>query len=192
MRKTVTMVLAPVLLVAGCGTGDPAAPLAPTEPAAASVQFLPISGRCQATFESTPIDFLPPPLDFLAAHSHSVGRGTCWISHLGKVRVLIDELNDFTSDPFTFAGSIVFTAPNGDQLRGLEIGEVTVPPGDSPEFQSEGTNTLHGGTGRFAHASGQIRFSTSGIFDVTTQGFTISRRFAGTISYNASDRGHRQ
>ena len=55
----------------------------------------------------------------------------------------------------TVAGTIVFTAANGDQLTGTVAGQFTSPTAVA------GTYTFTGGTGRFENAGGEAAFSLS-------------------------------
>ena len=71
----------------------------------------------------------------------------------------------------TIAGTIVFTAANGDQLSGIVAGGFISPTA------ATGTYAFTGGTGRFANASGAAGFSLS-----TPDGVSFSVIFGGTLS----------
>jgi hypothetical protein len=159
MRRVMTAVLAPMLLLVGCAVEEATAP--PVQSARKAARSLSISGRCEGSFDFIPIDFLPPPQEDLAAHARLPGRGICRLTHLGKTTYADEILVDFTGDPFVGTGTRVFIAANGDELRATE--EIATPgPGSNPEFTSTGTFTFDGGTGRFRNAAGSARFIGGG------------------------------
>jgi hypothetical protein len=71
----------------------------------------------------------------------------------------------------TIAGTIVFTAANGDQLSGVVAGQFTSPT------TVAGTYTFTGGTGRFGNATGEADFSLD-----TADGIHFTVEFAGSLS----------
>lgn len=159
MRRVMTAVLAPMLLLVGCAVEEATAPPAQSDRKAA--RSLSISGHCEGSFDFIPIDFLPPPQEDLAAHARLPGRGTCRLRHVGKTTYADEILVDFTGDPFVGTGSRVFIAANGDELRATE--DIATPgPGPNPQFTSSGTFTFDGGTGRFRNAAGSARFTGGG------------------------------
>jgi hypothetical protein len=173
MRHTMLAMLAPVVLLAGCGTDSTDAPLA-TEPSLSSAtKIISISGRCEGTFELTSIDFLPPPLEDLAAHAYIRSKGTCRLTHLGRTKTFGRGVIDFTVDPFIGTGTRVFVAANGDKLRMTEISS-TPAPGPNPEFTSTSTLTITGGTGRFRGAEGSVQLVGGGSSEIGTNFSTIS------------------
>ena len=90
-------------------------------------------------------------------------------THLGRFsREEVLLLNPGTG---TIAGTIVFTAANGDQLSGLVAGQFTSPT------TVAGTYTFTGGTGRFENATGQADFSL-----VTADGIHFNAEFTGILS----------
>jgi hypothetical protein len=179
MRRIPAVLLAPAVLLSACGTDGAGTPsTVMTEPSAAvGGTALPISGRCQGSFEIIPIDFLPPPLDEFAAHGRAVYQGTCQIAHLGRSATAGEDLLDFTTDPFTGEGTRRFTAANRDELR-ADV-EIAVPqPGESKTFTTSGTLTFNGGTGRFRNATGSARFTGGGVIEDGTNFYS----FKGTLS----------
>ena len=89
------------------------------------------------------------------------------------------HLGNFTRTEYVFlgpggaiAGSLVFTAANGDQLSADFSGNFTSPT------TAEGTYTLTGGTGRFRDATGTASFQAT-----TSDGIQIEVSFEGSISY---------
>jgi hypothetical protein len=179
MRYAMLAMLAPALLFAACRTDEmERSPSGATEPTAAKkASALPISGRCEGTFEFLPINYLPPPQDDLAAHARLPFRGTCRVSHLGKSSTLGEDLVDFTVDPFVATGTRVLIAADGTELWMSE--ETATPaPGENPVFTSTGTFTFTGGTGRFQSASGTARFSGGG----SIADFSNHLEFEGTLT----------
>ena len=175
MRRAMTAVLAPMFLLAGCGAEEATAPL--VQSAEITVRTLSISGHCQGSFDFIPIDFLPPPLEDLAAHARLPGRGVCRLTHLGKTAYADDILVDFTGDPFVGSGTRVFIAANGDELRAT-VETATPGPGPNPEFTTTGTFTFDGGTGRFRNAAGIAQFTGGG----STEDNSTFLSLEGTIS----------
>jgi hypothetical protein len=76
-------------------------------------------------------------------------------------------------DPGTgsIAGTIVFTAANGDQLSGVVAGQFT------SATTVAGTYVFTGGTGRFENATGAADFSLA-----TADGIHFEVEFAGSLS----------
>jgi hypothetical protein len=126
MRALLMMPLAAACLSLACSGDDPRAPSAIVGPSAVvRGADLPISGRCDGTYDIIPIDYLPPPLDEFAAHGRGLYRGRCEITHLGRSSLTGEDLIDFTTDPFVAAGSRQFASANGDILRATV--EIFVP-----------------------------------------------------------------
>lgn len=175
-RLMVSLLLAPAMF--GCDAGESTAPVA--RPGLLADR---ISGYCESRYQFIPIDFtLPPPLSHLAAHARTLGRGDCWMTRQGRMTIEADAVTDFTGDPFTFTGLVLFTAADGDQLWATDSG--TIPaPGTAAAFTSSGTTTFAGGTGRFEHASGTVTFAGGGVHSARTS----FRSFQGTISYGVPD-----
>jgi len=71
----------------------------------------------------------------------------------------------------TIAGTVVFTAANGDQLSGVLVGQFT------SATTVAGTYTFTGGTGRFQNTTGEADFSL-----VTADGIHFTVEFAGSLS----------
>jgi hypothetical protein len=90
-------------------------------------------------------------------------------THLG--RFSREEILLFNPVTGTVAGSIVFTAANGDRLSGVVAGGFTSPT------TAVGTYTFTGGTGRFESATGSVGFSV-----VTPDGIQFAVEFAGSLS----------
>jgi hypothetical protein len=172
----VPLLFAPLLFA--CGVGGSTAPVARQGLLADT-----ISGYCESRYQFIPIDFtLPPPLSHLAAHARTPGRGVCWITRLGRMTIDADGVTDFTGDPFTFTGFVLFTAADGAQLWATDSGAIPAP-GAAAAFTSSGTTTFTGGTGRFEHASGTVTFAGGGVHSDRT----TFRSFQGMISYGVPD-----
>jgi hypothetical protein len=105
-----------------------------------------------------------------------VADDTGHATHLGAFTAV--QTYVFSSST-NFIGSVVFTAANGDMLDGTFEGV------DTSAGVLMGTFTLHGGTGRFAHATGEGMF-----MGVDNRDGTFTAVLDGTISYEASDRRH--
>jgi hypothetical protein len=88
------------------------------------------------------------------------------LGRLSREEVLL--LNPSTG---AIAGTIVFTAANGDRLLGTVAGQFISPT------TVAGTYTLTGGTGRFQNASGEADFSLS-----TSDGVHFAVKFDGSLS----------
>jgi hypothetical protein len=71
----------------------------------------------------------------------------------------------------TIAGTVVFTAANGDQLSGVVAGQFPSPT------TVDGTYTFTGGTGRFENATGEADFSLA-----TADSIHFEVEFAGSLS----------
>ena len=78
--------------------------------------------------------------------------GVCQMSHLGRTTFVIDQTLVF-GPVISFTGTSAYTAPNGDQLRTTHSGTATPTP-DGTAVILAGTETVIGGTGRFAGATG--------------------------------------
>jgi len=129
---------------------------------------VPIKGRFSAILAST------------GPGSHPIYiQGTGNASHLGKTKFNLGNTFDFSSGipPFPAKGDIVFTAANGDQLKGKFTGTMT--PTGSTSSSISFTGSFIGGTGRFTGAGGG--FTWSGTFDMSTQ--SGIGRLSGTVIY---------
>jgi len=122
---------------------------------------VPIQGRADLVI--TGVEELPPDGRQLTASA--TGQAT----HLGRFTrtetIVVDLLTG------TFAGTLKFTAANGDRLCADVAGHFTSP--DS----AVGTYVFTGGTGRFQNASG------SAAFEITADEAGFDVTFKGTIQY---------
>lgn len=178
MRARLIPALPLLCTLAGCARG---APNATAPDASATVEMrasaqasdaVPIAGRCELTFN-------PPPLPLPPVH-RQIDTGTCWFSHLG--RTALYGVQDINFAAGTQSGERTFTAANGDVLRAVHAGR-SAPSG--PGLVSFTTTiTIVGGTGRFAHATGQM--TGAGTANLITHTTTVTNE--GWIAYDASDR----
>jgi hypothetical protein len=103
------------------------------------------------------------------------GSGAGIATHLGRFTVTWTGTVDISNG--SGIGSFHFIAANGDSIFTEDVGQAT--PTETPNvFHIVEINTITGGTGRFAGATGS--FTLERLVDVTT-GFT-SGSFNGTIT----------
>ncbi len=137
---------------------------------AAAEKPVPFKGSIQ-TFEIIDLSGLPTTITLDA-----IGTGNAM--HLGRFSATWFVVIDTTSIPIVAIGSGVFTAANGDTLFTTLEGRGS--PTDDPDVISiVELQTITGGTGRFAGATGS--FIREALSNQVT-GFT-SGSFEGTISY---------
>jgi hypothetical protein len=147
------------------------------EPGAASssadAPARPFGGTC--TFAST---VLPPepgqPPNVVRFRADVV----CHLTHLGLTTAVAEETVTFTPTGSAFVTMVTYTAANGDQLFTTQTGTGT-PPDQNGVAHFSGTETVTGGTGRFAGASGS--FSVTGSISQATR--TGQIELSGTLSY---------
>jgi hypothetical protein len=110
--------------------------------------------------------------------------GTIRFTPLGKGTYHTD-LTGFilTGNTFADTGTATFVAANGDKVFTTIVGTGTVTTTGS---ESTTVNTITGGTGRFADASGRFTFTNVGV-TVSTVGSIVTQTLTGTavgqISY---------
>ena len=124
----------------------------------------------------------PPPLPLPPVH-RQIDTGTCWFSHLG--RTTLYGVQDIVFASGTQSGERTFTAANGDVLRAVHAG--TSAPSGPGLISFVTTITFVGGTGRFAHATGQM--TGAGTANLLTRTTVVTNE--GWIAYDASDRSDR-
>jgi hypothetical protein len=136
--------------------------------AAAAPVSRPMKGRCDvvARFTSeTTIEF----------------SGTCELAHLGRVSVVASQLLVPGPGPIPFTNTATYTAANGDALYTTDTG-VGTPTADGLGILLEATQTVVGGTGRFAEASGTATLRGAVLFTgptTTVGGYAID----GQLTY---------
>ena len=177
MRALVQSAVPLLLTLAGCAGGAPnvTAPDA-SAATATSAALAPgarrIEGHCELSFN-------PPPLPLPPVH-RQIDTGTCWFSHLGITALA--GVQDINFAAGTQSGERTFTAANGDVLRAVHAGR-SAPKGPGL-IGFTTTITFVGGTGRFAHVTGQM--TGEGTANLITRTTTVTNE--GWISYDASDR----
>jgi hypothetical protein len=133
----------------------------------------PFGGSCM--FANT---LLPPepgqPSNVLRFHQDEV----CHLTHLGLTTGSNEETATLTPTGSVFVVTVTYTAANGDQLFTTQNGTGTLPENGSIHFT--GTETVTGGTGRFADASGSFSFART-VIQATRIGQT--EYSSGTLSY---------
>ena len=159
-----------VLTIAGCAQLEsPVAPqktIASLAPASTNLVTRPWEGSCKGTgiFRA---DFVT--LDI---------TGTCHLSHLGLTKMVGVETVGATLNAVH-----TFTTANGDLLYTTTAGYAVLKP-DFSGVNFFNTETVTGGTGRFANASGNATRIGSTNFSDGSATWEI----LGTLTYNASDR----
>lgn len=99
----------------------------------------------------------------------------CQLQHLGRTTLTNIDAGAAGS---IVAGTAVFTAANGDQLFTTSSGTATFPDANGI-VTFRGTDTVTGGTGRFAGASGSLTRTAS----VSVRVLSGTYEFDGTLSY---------
>jgi hypothetical protein len=162
-----------VLTLAGCTQVEgPVAPqdIALASPASANANLVtrPWEGSCEGTgvFRA---DFIT--LDITA---------DCHLSHLGLTTTVGVET---ISASFGLSAVHTFTAANGDLLYTTTVGQATLKP-DFSGVTFFDIETITGGTGRFANASGSATRIGSTSFSDGSGTWEIQ----GTLTYDAADR----
>ena len=158
-----------ILTLAGCG--QLASPVAPqkmmaTAPASTNMVTRPWEGTCKGTGIIRP-DFTT--LDI---------TGICHLSHLGLTTSVGVEILGAT-----LSAVHTFTAANGDLLYSTTAGYATLKP-DFSGVNFFNLETITGGTGRFANATG----SASRIGQSNFSNGSGTWEIQGTITYAGSNR----
>jgi hypothetical protein len=171
MPRALTSFVAAIALAACTGSSvvDPEADAAPSF---AVSPDRPAGGTC--TYHST---LLPPepgqPANVVRRHLDLV----CQFLHMGRTIGSADETITVTATGPIVTGSVTYTAANGDQLF-VSYNQTGTPPVNGVVTFS-GTETVIGGTGRFADASGSL--AREGSFAIFTQ--TGEFETSGTLTY---------
>src|SRR5262249_19384344 len=77
---------------------------------------------------------------------------------LGPCTTVIEQTADFRTDPPTLTSRWVLTFADGDQLNVTSHGTGTPYETNPAFFHLAGEGVITGGTGRFANATGVLRF----------------------------------
>jgi hypothetical protein len=121
----------------------------PAAAVAADSVTRPMSGSCIT------VPVLVPPSTPGALFGVTI-TGTCRFTHLGRTEMAAAQ--DVFAGPggLSLAGGAVYTAANGDRIQTSYGGPVQVTGPVSVSFS--GTETIVGGTGRFAGATGSVHY----------------------------------
>src|SRR5687767_9792857 len=170
MKYLYTLLVAlPILTLAGCAQLEsPVAPqkvIASLAPVNANLVTRPWEGSCEGTGVFRPNS---PILDI---------TGTCHLSHLGRTTTVgVETVGGVLNAVHTF------TAANGDLLYTTTTGTAVLKPDFSGVIFTN-VETVTGGTGRFANASGSASRIGSTVFSNGSATWEI----LGTITYASSD-----
>jgi len=175
MKYTHAVWLAAIPLLAACSENTPTLPGSSTLTGLTSTTSLgasperPFGGRCDTEITiSPPISGDAP--DVLRLHIEYV----CQLAHLGRTTAVAEQIVSLTGP--NASNTTIYTAANGDQLFVTWTGTGTA---NGPNNTFSGPETITGGTGRFAGASGSTWVSGTASFATMTGQFTS----VGTISY---------
>lgn len=98
--------------------------------------------------------------------------------HVGRYAYSSEECVNFATQ--TYAGEFEIEAANGDTIEGTYEGAFEVV-GDTIEYEQQ--NTVDGGTGRFAHATGDFHVSgLASLVDCSAEGCLAQQELEGAIS----------
>jgi hypothetical protein len=102
----------------------------------------------------------------------------CHLEHLGRTTASAQETATFTATGPIIVNSTTYTAADGDQLF-VNFNGTGTPPDQNAVVSVSGTETVTGGTGRFAGASGSLSRTGS----VSTASLAGEFEMSGTITY---------
>ncbi len=174
MKRTHAAYLVALPIFAACSENHPTSPVLSVAPSAAvgANAVRPFGGRCDTDITISPPTADDPP-NVLRLHIEYV----CELAHLGRTTAVAEEIVTFTGPTTAIASnSTIYTAANGDQLF-VNWSGTSTNVGVIHSFS--GPETITGGTGRFAGASGSTWVSGFANVATLTGQFTST----GTISY---------
>ncbi len=140
--------------------------------AGAKTKARPFHGTLRGTITYVPGNPLPPYL-------YTISNATGELTHMGRSVLYAKH-----AAAMDFGGSMKLTAANGDTILIAYHGGGTMPPNIGDWYDLWMVATITGGTGRFAHASGDIDIAPSLQYmglDVTV--WPVIFKFSGTIRY---------
>jgi hypothetical protein len=155
-------------------TGGAASRAVSAASARAASPSRPVSGTC-TLLSVTP---LPPAPGQPATVTRRHVEWLCQLEHLGRSTASVEETGTFTASGPLIAAVITYTAANGDQLVTTFNGTATFPDPNGIVTVT-GSETVTGGTGRFAGASGSM-LRTASVSVVSLSGRYETH---GTLSY---------
>ena len=147
--------------------GTPILPFALHSPAAiGKTQTVPFKGYTDYTRDGTNADGFPI----------FVGKGISTIVGRFTSTATVNT----SHNPEYYSADVVLKAPNGDEIY-VHADQIFYDPFP---FKAHGIATITGGTGRFAHASGQVDVTDTFALDPTgTQISSDQQTFEGSISF---------
>ena len=182
MQRALLVVLAAAALAACAespvlepGAGRPAAARAVgVAPSRAAEPTRPAGGTCTLVSRAV----LPPLPGQPANVTRRRLEHVCQLRHLGRTTAISTETGTVTASGVAVTGATIYTAANGDQLFVSYSGTATFP-NQSGIVTFSGTETVTGGTGRFAGASGALtRTATLSVLVLSGE-----YELDGTLSY---------
>lgn len=139
--------------------------LPPLSVSASASESRPFQGTCDATAVFTSANTL-------------LITGTCQLAHLGRTDLVATETVQPRADGFDVQRNSTFTAANGDELRTVATGVALFKPDFSGLLLSY-NETVDGGTGRFAAATGTATLTGETSFATGNGSWT----YDGSLSY---------
>ena len=183
MQRALPVAFAAALALAACAESPVLEPSAegPATPAVSAARgraaspSRPAGGTCTLTARPVVLAPLPgQPANVTRRQTEYV----CQLRHLGRTTVISTEAGTAGPSGSAVAGTTIYTAANGDQLFTTFSGTATFPnPSGIVAFS--GAETVTGGTGRFAGASGAFTRATRVNVILGTGQYEIT----GTLSY---------
>ena len=173
MSRTYRLVAA--LALAACSSDPRSESVGLMEPEIALLSAArPAGGTCELVSRA----ILPPAPGQPANVRHLQLAYDCRLLHLGRTTATAEETATFTATGPIISNTTTYTAANGDQLFVAFSGAGTLPDANLVVTVS-GTETVTGGTGRFAGATGSL--SRAGAVSTAS----VSGRFEmpGTLGY---------
>jgi hypothetical protein len=133
---------------------------APTAILADDGKSVPIKGTFAASFmrPAAPSPVTGPYCTSGGIPIEAQGIGN--VSKVGPLFLTVKKCATVAGSAVTYAGTFTMTAGNGDNLHGTYAGTQDNTLRDENGYVPfQGTLTFTGGTGRFSHASGMLRFT---------------------------------
>ena len=177
MQRALPVALAAALALSACAESsvlEPSVEVSAARSRAASPSR-PAGGTC--TLAARPVVLAPLP----GQPANVVRRQTEWVcqlQHLGRTTAIGMETGTAMASGSSVVGTAVFTAANGDRLF-TAFGGIATFPNQNGIVTFNGTDTVTGGTGRFAGASGSFTRATLVNVILGTGQFELD----GTLSY---------
>ncbi len=124
----------------------------PKKPVPFEGNFIATTEVIQAPAPGTPLIFFSP--------------GTGEATYMGKTTYEANVTIDIFAKPVLSKATVTLTAANGDKIFMSSIGIVSAPDANNVTMVAL-TNTITGGTGRFADASGILRGTVTGLSSIS-------------------------